>query len=61
MYASATNILNRSNVFGYKYSQEKNAYGNFDRVAVQSERNQFFVIGLFITLGGEKAYDPSTF
>lgn len=61
IYASATNILNRSNVFGYKYSQEKNAHGNFDRVAVQSERNQFFVIGLFITLGGEKAYDPSTF
>lgn len=61
MYASATNILNRSNVFGYKYSQEKNAYGNFDRVAVQSERNQFFIIGLFITLGSQRAYDPSTF
>ncbi|PXV69242.1 carboxypeptidase-like protein [Dysgonomonas alginatilytica] len=61
VYASASNVLNRSNVFGYNYSSQKNDSGKFDRVAVQSDRNQFFVVGLFITLGGKTAYDPSTF
>lgn len=61
VYASASNVLNRSNVFGYNYSSQKNASGKFDRVAVQSDHNQFFVIGLFITLGSKTAYDPSTF
>lgn len=61
VYASASNVLNRSNVFGYNYSSEKNTSGKFDRVAIQSDRNQFFVVGLFITLGGKTAYDPSTF
>lgn len=61
VYASASNILNRSNVFGYAYASEKNSQQKFDRVAIQSDHNQFFVIGLFITLGGKKAYDPSTF
>ena len=61
VYASASNILNRSNVFGYAYSRENNSQQKFDRIAVQSDHNQFFVIGLFITLGGKTAYDPSTF
>lgn len=61
VYASASNVLNRSNVFGYDYSKEKNVSGKFDRVAIQSQRNQFFIIGVFITLGRETAYDPSTF
>lgn len=61
VYASASNILNRSNVFGYAYPRENSSQQKFDRVAVQSDHNQFFVIGLFITLGGKTAYDPSTF
>lgn len=61
IYASASNILNRNNVYGYKYSKMPNSSGQFDRLPIHSQMNQFFFVGFFLTLGKNSAYDASTF
>lgn len=61
IYTSVSNIFNKTNVYGYQYSSERNMSGKFDRIAKVPYQNQFFLVGFFLTLGGKAAYNPSNF
>lgn len=61
VYTSVSNILNRTNVYGYQYSAQENKNGKFDRIAKVPYQNQFFLVGFFLTIGGKDAYNPSNF
>lgn len=50
VYGSVTNLLNRKYVYGWK-----------DDTPVVKSQRQFFYLGIFITLKGNKAYDISNF
>ncbi|MEM9887259.1 MAG: TonB-dependent receptor [Bacteroidota bacterium] len=55
LHISATNVLGLQNTFGYQYSENPNANGQYDRIAVQPANNSFFFVGLFISIG--KSYE----
>ena len=61
IYASASNIFNRKNVYGYNYNTTPGPNGSFARVPIRALSNQSFYIGFFITLGKNVAYDASNF
>lgn len=61
VYASASNILNRKNIFGYQYSSKQNSSENYDRQSIKRQQNQSFYIGFFLTIGKNIAYDASNF
>lgn len=61
IHASASNILNKDNIFGYNYSSKPDTSGKYNRMPVTQYHKQFFVIGFFISLGGKAAYDASNF
>ena len=61
IYASASNILNRNNIFGYKYNSKQNSNGNYNSSPIRKQQNQSFYIGFFLTLGKNVAYDASNF
>lgn len=50
LYASVNNITNFKNVNGYQYADTPNPLGNFDRRTLRPAADQFFFIGLFITI-----------
>jgi len=54
LYAAATNVLGRDNVFGYQYADQPNESGNYDRLAVRPPAPRFFFVGFFITLSKGK-------
>ena len=54
IYASATNLLGRNNVFGYEFEDKAGADNHFDSRAVTQPAQRFFFIGLFITLTKDK-------
>ncbi|MEM9674057.1 MAG: carboxypeptidase-like regulatory domain-containing protein [Cyclobacteriaceae bacterium] len=54
LYAAATNVLGRDNVFGYQYANQPDESGNYDRLAVRPPAPRFFFVGLFITLSKDK-------
>ena len=45
LYASATNVLGRNHVFGYRYSDTPNPQGQFDGFAVEPPAKRFLFIG----------------
>lgn len=61
VYASATNLFNRHNVFNYQYKESPAAAGGFVRRAVEASRDRFFYIGVFISLKKSHAYEISNF
>jgi hypothetical protein len=61
IYASASNILGRDNIFGYNYNSRPDASGRYEAQPVKSYQKNFFFIGFFWTLSGKAAYDPATF
>jgi len=61
IYASASNIFNRENVYGYNYNTKSERNGSFSRAPVKALSNQSFYIGFFFTLGKNVAYDASNF
>lgn len=61
IYASFSNLLNRSNIYGYHYASTPNGQGVYDRLPVRQEQKQAFYIGFFLTLGKNIAYDASNF
>lgn len=61
LYASATNILGRSNIFNYHFSPDPGANNQYRGVPVLASRERFFYIGLFISLNNTKAYEISNF
>jgi hypothetical protein len=50
LYASATNLLGRDNVFGYEFESDPGDDGYFDSRAITQPAKRFLFIGLFITL-----------
>lgn len=53
-YASASNLLGRENVFGYKYSDSPNAEGVYNEMAIGQPAKRFYFVGVFITLTKDK-------
>jgi len=61
IYASATNLLGRQNVYNYNYTADATSPGGYRKTPVIDSSNHFFYIGIFITLSGKTAYDVSNF
>lgn len=61
VYASASNILGRKQVYNYSWSDIPDSKGSYTGTPVHSNADQFFFVGVFITLGGNTAYDVSNF
>jgi hypothetical protein len=55
IHFSCTNLLGRDNVFGYQYSNSKDANGVFQSRPVQQAAKRFLFIGMFITLSKNKS------
>ena len=55
VYVSCTNVLGRNNVFGYEYSENKNAEGLYNGRAIRQAANRFIFFGVFITLSKDKS------
>jgi len=61
IYASASNIFDRKNIYGYDYNTQLNTQYIYDRKAVKLEQPQAFYIGFFLTLGRNVAYEATHF
>lgn len=61
VYASASNILGRKAVYGYTWNEAPDRAGQYTATPIRANADQFFFIGVFITLGGNTAYDVSNF
>ncbi len=61
LYAYATNLLGRTNIYGYDYSDSPNVDGLYARQPITDSRKRFYFIGLFISLKNDSAYDISSF
>ncbi len=56
VYTSFSNVLGRKNIYGYNYSADGTV-----RTPIRSSSDQFFYIGVFISLKSNKAYDIANF
>lgn len=61
IYTGFSNILNRTNVFGYSFNDKKNAENSYDSSPLTQQINQGFYFGCFISLGKNAAYNTSNF
>jgi len=61
IYASASNILGRKQVYNYNWSAQPDNNGMYTATPIRSNADRFFFIGIFITIGGNTAYDVSNF
>ena len=61
VYASMTNLFNRHNVFNYNYIKNPGVDGGYLRNPVESSRDRFFYIGVFVSLKKSHAYEISNF
>lgn len=59
IYASVTNMFNIHNVFNYNY--RKSPDGCYIRKPVESSRDRFFYVGIFISLKKSHAYEIANF
>ncbi len=55
LFLSFSNILNFKNEFGKRYSSQANADGVYNEQTIQPNINQFFFLGLFITVSKDKS------
>lgn len=55
VYVSCTNLLGRDNIFGYEYSQTRDAQGEYASRAIKQPAKHFLLIGVFITLSKNKS------
>ncbi len=53
-HVEITNVLGRDNVFGYEYSRQANADGNFRSVPIAQAAKRFIFFGVFYTLSSDK-------
>lgn len=51
LHLSATNILNFDNTFGHQYSNQTNEKGIYESIPIKPASNQFFFVGLFVSIG----------
>lgn len=56
VYTSFSNVLGRKNIYGYNFSADGTI-----RTPIRSSSDQFFYIGVFISLKSNKAYDIANF
>ncbi len=61
LYAYATNLLGRKNIYGYNYSNTPGLNGIYASSPIVNARKQFYFVGIFISLKSESAYDVSSF
>lgn len=61
IYASASNIFNRKNIYGYDYKTQPNNMAMYERKPIKLEQSQAFYIGFFLTLGKNAAYETTHF
>jgi len=62
IYGCISNLLNRTNINGYKYSPIPGSNGQYaSMIDAKMHHNQTFYVGVFITLGKNVAYDVSNF
>lgn len=61
LYTSCGNITGRQNTYGYRYAPSPDATGVYQGTPVMASRNNFFYIGVFISLKSSSAYDVSSF
>lgn len=54
LYASATNLTGRNNVFGYEFENDPGMDGIYDSRAIGQPAPRFYFVGLFITLTRDK-------
>jgi hypothetical protein len=54
LHAACSNVLGRSNVFGYRYASQPDEAGAFASLPVGQGARRFAFIGLFITLSKDK-------
>lgn len=55
IYASCTNVLGRDNIFGYEYSSNSDASGEYVSRAVVQPAARFVFLGIFITISKNKS------
>ncbi len=55
LHAAVTNVLGRDNLFGYRYSEQPDANGNYASLPMIQGAKHFFFIGLFITISEDKS------
>lgn len=55
LHFSCTNVLGINNIFGYEYSDTRNADGSYNNRAIRQAANRFLFLGMFITLSKEKS------
>jgi hypothetical protein len=53
-YVSATNLIGRDNIFGYRYAQQADAEGFYKQEAIRQGATRFLFVGIFITLSQNK-------
>lgn len=61
IYASASNLLGRKEIYNYRWTELPEQPGRYAAHPVLANADRFFFIGVFITLGGHAAYDVSNF
>ncbi|MCV9385571.1 TonB-dependent receptor [Reichenbachiella ulvae] len=57
LYASASNLLGRDNVFGYEFENQPGTDGVMDARPIGQQAKRFFFVGLFISLSKDKQYN----
>ncbi|NIJ55738.1 TonB-dependent receptor [Dyadobacter arcticus] len=55
VHVACSNVLGRSNVFGYRYASQPDETGTFQSLPISQGAKRFAFIGLFITLSKDKA------
>jgi hypothetical protein len=55
LYVSCTNLLGRDNIFGYEYSTQANASGEYVSREVRQPASRFMFLGVFITISKNKS------
>lgn len=61
LYTSCGNITGRQNTYGYRYAPAPDSKGVYQGAPVMASRNNFFFVGVFISLKSSAAYDVSSF
>ncbi|MEO9803931.1 MAG: TonB-dependent receptor [Reichenbachiella sp.] len=54
LYASASNLLGRDNVFGYEFADNPDSDGVYNSRAIGQPSKRFYFVGVFITLTKDK-------
>ncbi len=55
VYLSATNLLNRQNVFGYRFRSQPNEQGTYEGEAIILPAPRFLLAGVFLTISKSKS------